>query len=181
MTKTEVTAETRRLRDAVQEAADQRRTAARAAWLKMRRRADDLASEAQARARRELTRRRDAAADALEGIAEALRPQDGPGAARARRTKLAMAGGSTLALTAALGAGVALGFLLSRELKKRKARALAAATSPEGHAAAKARGAGRSAGAELPDRSAEVAGEPLLEAADMEADYRQGLRAATEL
>lgn len=88
---------------------------ARAALNQMRRKAQDLTVQARSRARGELERRRITAADTLESLAGALRPD----AARARRKTLAIAGGSTLALTAALGVGVALGFMMSRQLKKR--------------------------------------------------------------
>jgi pantoate kinase len=80
----------------------------------MRRKAQDLTVQAQSRARGEIDRRRTRAATTLEGLADALRPDR-----VARRKTLAVAGGSGLALTAALGIGVALGFVMSRELKKR--------------------------------------------------------------
>jgi hypothetical protein len=83
----------------------------------MRRSAQDLTSRVQSRARGEVDRRRMTAATTLESLASALRPD---GADRNR--KRAIVGGSSLALTAALGVGVALGFLLSRQLKARAER-----------------------------------------------------------
>jgi hypothetical protein len=81
-------------------------------------RAQDFASRAPGQARREIARRRSAAAARLESFAEAIRPDEEARSVRNRRTA-AIAGGSTVALAAALGLGVALGFYLSRELKKR--------------------------------------------------------------
>ncbi|CAN7506861.1 hypothetical protein LJR225_003627 [Phenylobacterium sp. LjRoot225] len=89
---------------------------AREAFNQMRRKAQDLTVQAQGRARGEIDRRRTTAATTLESLAGALRPDSD---VRARRKTLAIAGGSSLALTAALGIGVALGFMMSRELKKR--------------------------------------------------------------
>jgi hypothetical protein len=91
-----------------------RAASAREALNQMRRRAQDLTVQAHSRARGEIERRRTTAATTLEGLADALRPNG-----VARRRTLAVAGGSGLALTAALGIGVALGFVVSRELKKR--------------------------------------------------------------
>jgi hypothetical protein len=88
--------------------------AAREALNQMRRRAQDLTLQARGRARGEIDRRRTTAATTLESLAGALRPERD-----ARRKTLAIAGGSGLVLTAALGIGVALGFVMSRELKKR--------------------------------------------------------------
>src|SRR6202008_1816081 len=89
---------------------------ARETLNQMRRRAQDLTLQARGRARGEIDRRRATAATTLESLAGALRPD---GDRRARRKTLAIAGGSSLVLTAALGIGVALGFVMSRELKKR--------------------------------------------------------------
>jgi Flp pilus assembly protein TadB len=87
---------------------------ARAALNQMRRRAVDFTDQAHSRARGEIYRRRSTAADTLEDLAGALRPARG-----SRRRTMAIAGGSGLAITAVLGLGVALGFVVSRELKKR--------------------------------------------------------------
>jgi hypothetical protein len=91
--------------------------AARSVVDHMRRGAQDLTNRVQSRARDEIDRRRATAATTLESLASALRP-DGSD----RRRKLAIVGGSSLALTAALGMGVALGFVLSRQLKARAER-----------------------------------------------------------
>jgi hypothetical protein len=92
-------------------------------------RAQDLAARAPERARSEISQRRTAAAESLESLAEALRPTE-VARARARRNTVMVAGGSTLAIIAALGAGVALGFLLSRRRHEREARR-AARLSPQ--------------------------------------------------
>jgi hypothetical protein len=81
-------------------------------------RAQELKDWAQDRAATEVVRRRATAADGLESLAEILRPDS-----HRRRKTLLRAGGSGLALTAAVGIGVALGFTISRELKKRKEKA----------------------------------------------------------
>jgi hypothetical protein len=93
-----------------------RAAAARAALNEMRTRALEFRLRARDRARGEVERRRSDAADRLQSLAGALRPE---GRAKDRRKAFVVAGGSTLALTAALGLGVALGLALSRELKKR--------------------------------------------------------------
>jgi hypothetical protein len=110
MNRTEATRELR----AVVDDLPARAASAREALNQMRRKAQDLTVQAQSRARGEIDRRRTRAATTLEGLADALRPDRA-----ARRKTLAVAGGSGLALTAALGIGVALGFVMSRELKKR--------------------------------------------------------------
>jgi hypothetical protein len=94
----------------------------RAAMELMRTRAREAAEQARIRARSEITRRRAEAAERLESLAGALRPQDRAAkAARARRKTAMIAGGSTFALTAMLGVGVMLGWLLSRQMTKRAA------------------------------------------------------------
>ena len=102
--------------------------AARAALGLMRRRAQDMRARAQGlavsaprQAREAVARRRTATAARLESLADAIRPLDQTEAARARRKTAMIAGGSTLALAAALGAGVALGMFISRRLQKRRA------------------------------------------------------------
>jgi hypothetical protein len=98
-----------------------------AAMLKQwRGRARDLTTHAGERARGEIARRRSAAAATLESLAESLRPPQEARRAKNRRT-LAIAGGSTLALSAALGAGVALGMYLSRRQAKKASDAAEAA------------------------------------------------------
>jgi hypothetical protein len=82
-----------------------------------RERAADLGGRARERAMDEVATRRSSAADVLEDWADVVRPD-----AHRRRRQIAMVGGSGLALTAAVGLGVALGFVVSRELKKRAAR-----------------------------------------------------------
>ena len=94
---------------------------ARAAMELMRKRARDAAEQARIRARGEITRRRVEAADRLEGLAGVLRSQDKKAIARVRRRTAVVASGSTLALTAAIGVGVALGMLVSRQKVKRAA------------------------------------------------------------
>lgn len=89
---------------------------ARAALTQMGRKAQDLTLQARSRARGGIDRGRTAAATTLESLAGALRPD---GDARARRRIPPIPGGSNLALAAALGIGVALGFMMSRELKRR--------------------------------------------------------------
>ena len=81
-------------------------------------RAQDFAARAPGQARREIARRRSATAARLESLAGAIRPDEEARAVRNRNTAV-IAGGSSLALAAALGLGVALGFYLSRELNKR--------------------------------------------------------------
>jgi hypothetical protein len=100
-------------RDRAADVADQARARSLA-------RAADLKDWAKDRAQGEVSRRRSSAADTLESLAEVLRPDANQ---RRRRKTLALVGGSGLALTAAVGIGVAVGFVLSRELKKRKAAA----------------------------------------------------------
>jgi hypothetical protein len=99
---------------------------ARAAINQMRRKAQDLTVQASGRARGEIARRRTTAATTLESLADALRPDQD---ARARRKALAIAGGSGVALAAAVGLGVALGFVLSRAMKKRAEQRIAASRS----------------------------------------------------
>lgn len=94
-----------------------RAAAARAALNEMRTRALEFRLRARDRARGAVERRRTDAADRLETLADVLRPEDRK--AKARRKALVVAGGSSLALAAALGVGVALGLMLSRQLKKR--------------------------------------------------------------
>jgi len=93
----------------------------------LRTKAQDFASQAPDRARGEIDRRRSVTASRLETLAEAIRPDAEIRANRARRTAV-VAGGSAVALAAAVGLGVTLGILLSRELKKRAAER--AATDP---------------------------------------------------
>jgi hypothetical protein len=128
MSMTEAASESRRTIGAVMAAAPIKVEAARAALIDLGDRARDLVAGAQSRARdaqdrarevRGLARdridaRRSVTADRLEDLADALRP-----AAQSRRRNMAVAGGSGLALVAVLGAGVALGLVLSREMKKR--------------------------------------------------------------
>jgi len=93
-----------------------RRRAADVAGM-AKQRAADFTSFARGRAGEEVGRRRSSAADALENLIEVIRP---PADHRVRRNrKLALVGGSGLALTAAVGLGVAVGFVLSRQLKKK--------------------------------------------------------------
>jgi hypothetical protein len=89
----------------------------------LRARAQDFASRAPGQARREIARRRSMTAARLHSLADAIRPD-----AEARRRNAVVAGGSSVALAAALGLGVVLGFYLSRELNKR-ARARQASVS----------------------------------------------------
>jgi len=117
----------RELRSATQDL-PARAASARAALNQWRRRAQDLSVQAQSRARGEIDRRRATAAATLEGLAGALRPAHG---GRGRRKSLASAAGPGLALTAALGIGVALGFLVSRQLKKRAEERAAAQPASE--------------------------------------------------
>jgi hypothetical protein len=91
-------------------------------------RARDFAVRAPGRARNELVRRRTGAAARLESLAEVVRP-DEVRLGRARRKGAAIVGGSTLALAAAVGAGVALGMYISRKLQERRASATAAQPS----------------------------------------------------
>jgi hypothetical protein len=98
-----------------------RATKARAAMELMRKRARDAAEQARIRARGEISRRRVEAADRLENLAGVLRSQDKKAIARVRRRTAVVASGSTLALTAAIGVGVALGMLMSRQKIKRAA------------------------------------------------------------
>ena len=130
MNKTEIATACADSRTAASEAASEaagKLAAARAALGLMGRRARDASARAQAfaeraprRARQEIVRRRTDAAERLESLAGVIRPID-ESRARSRRKTLAVAGGSTLALTAALGAGVALGMFISRQLQKRRA------------------------------------------------------------
>lgn len=92
---------------------------ARDALDQVRRRTQEVRARAQGRARAAIDRRRTAAAARLEGLAGALRPEDPAGVMRARRKAAAVAGASSVVLVAALGIGVALGFMLSRRLKER--------------------------------------------------------------
>jgi hypothetical protein len=100
----------------------------------LRARADELKARAQdlaERARSEVMRRRSAAADNLENLAGAVRP-DEEIAARVRRQRLVVGGGSTLAIVAAVGAGVALGVLFTRRRKQRlETKVAAPAVTPE--------------------------------------------------
>lgn len=91
--------------------------AARTALGEMRQRARDLSLGARRRAGGEIARRRTAAAATLENLAATLRPQDKP---RIRRRAVAVAGGSTLALVAALAAGVAIGMYLAQRASAKK-------------------------------------------------------------
>lgn len=117
MSMTEAVSESRRRVDDAVAAAPTKVAAARAALSDMGGRARDLVVGVQSRARDQIDRRRSVTADRLASLAEALRPEGG--AARARRKALFVAGGSGLALVAVLGAGVALGLVLSRQMKKR--------------------------------------------------------------
>jgi hypothetical protein len=90
-------------------------------------RARSLRAWARGRARDEVTARRTAAADKLETLADILRPDADQ---RRRRKTFAMVGGTGVALTAAVGVGVALGYMLNRELKKRAAAKAAATSQP---------------------------------------------------
>ena len=91
----------------------------RSPFARVQRQAGVLRDRARLRARGEIDRRRTDAATTLETLAQALRPHDAAVGGKARRTALALAGGSGLALTAALGIGVAMGMLLSARRKKR--------------------------------------------------------------
>jgi hypothetical protein len=104
-----------------------RLAAAREAWSVMRRRAEemgssarDFANRAPQQARDELVRRRSDAAARLESLAETIRPDEEARARDVRRTA-AIAGGSTLILAVALGAGVAIGMLISKRSKQKRA------------------------------------------------------------
>jgi len=121
MSMTEAASDSRRMIGDAVAAAPAKAAAARAALIDMGARARDLVADAQSRARDvqsrtrdRIERRRSVTADRLEDFADALRPK-----AQSRRRTLAIAGGSSLALVAVLGAGVALGLVLSREMKKR--------------------------------------------------------------
>lgn len=121
MRMTEAASESRRMIDAAAAAAPARVAAARMALIDagdrakdMGERARDLVASMQTRARDQIDRRRSRSADRLESLADVLRPSDQ--ASRARHRTIA---GSSLALAAVLGAGVALGLVVSRELKKR--------------------------------------------------------------
>ena len=165
--------------------------AASAPATRMRRKALDLTSQARARARNEVARRRTSAAATLESLADALRGEDREADARARRKTLAVAGGSSLALTAALGIGVALGFALSRQLKKRPAKPVGTYFSREPRAphgqAAEGDDAATAAGFE--DLNPEDSPEPIrppdpnaVQAAErMDSDYRERLKAGSDL
>lgn len=121
MSMTEAASQSRRMIEDAVSAAPTKAAAARAALIDLGARARDLvadaqtrARDAQSRARDQIERRRSITADRLEDMADALRPT-----AQSRRRTMAVAGGSGLALVVVLGAGVALGLVLSRELKKR--------------------------------------------------------------
>jgi hypothetical protein len=92
--------------------------------------ARDVTTRAGRRARGEITRRRSATAARLENLADTVRPP-----AEARRRTVAVAGGSMVALTAVLGAGVAIGVYLSR---RRRAKADAEFAAARAQAAADA-------------------------------------------
>lgn len=121
MSMTEAASESRRMIQEAVATAPAKAAAARAALIDLGARARDLVADAQgrardarSRARDQIDRRRSVTADRLEDFADALRP-----AAQGRRRTMDVAGGSGLALVAVLGAGVALGLVLSREMKKR--------------------------------------------------------------
>ncbi|MDB5445034.1 MAG: hypothetical protein JWQ97_351 [Phenylobacterium sp.] len=162
-----------------------------AAVTQMRKKALDLTGQAKARAREEVARRRSSAAVTLESLADALRGEDPQADARARRKTLAVAGGSGLALTVAVGIGVALGFALSRQLKKRPARQVGTYFSrqpraPHGQAA---EGDDASTAAGFEDLNPEDSPEPVrppdanaVQAAErMDSDYRERLQAGSDL
>jgi hypothetical protein len=121
MSMTEAASQSRRMIEDAVASAPTKAAAARAALIDLGGRARDLvadaqsrARDAQSRARDQIDRRRSVTADRLEDFADALRPP-----AQGRRRTMAVAGGSGLALVVVLGAGVALGLVLSRELKRR--------------------------------------------------------------
>jgi len=131
MSKIEAAFDPRRMREAGTAVAAAGVESGRGLVRQARRRAEEIAARAQARARDEVARRRLAAAGTLETLAEALRPQDLQADSRARRRKAAVVGGSGLALTLALGAGVALGLALSRKLRKKAEAQPAAQLAPQ--------------------------------------------------
>lgn len=195
MNKTDAMREARRsAAEAAAKAAEARaalRQMRRAAVAQMRHKARDLAAQAQTRARGEAARRRSAAADRLETLAGAIRPER-EARARNRGRTIAVAGGSGLALTAALGLGVALGFMLSRGLKKRAGQGVGTYFSrqpgaPHGEVAetdeaAMAAGLEDLAPEDSPERGIRPEDAPLIEASErMEPDYRERKQAGSEL
>ena len=93
---------------------DQARRGARSLAAGAQTRARTLTGLAQTRAHGEIDRGRTAAALKLEALAEALRPHGHAGAHRKSR-------GPGLALAATLGLGVALGLVVTHQVKKRRA------------------------------------------------------------
>lgn len=124
MSMSETASDTRRRMEAAASQVPAKAAAARAALVDLGERAKDLVASLQARARDEAARRRSATADSLETLAGALRRGDKTGTQRRRAIAVA---GPSLALAVALGAGVALGVVLSRQMKKRADRRAALA------------------------------------------------------
>jgi len=125
MSITDAVSESRRVMDDAAAATPAKVAAARAALndalSTVSVRARDLVSGVQTRARDQIDRRRSLTADRLESLAGALRPADQ--SPRARRTALAVAGGSGLVLIAVLGVGVALGWQMKKQAERRAALA----------------------------------------------------------
>jgi|GEM_PF-3503567 len=92
----------------------------RGAMDAVRGRAAEARQRARDRALAQFDRGRSVAATRLEGLAGALRTMDRRHAARSRRKAAMIAGGSSVALLAAVGLGVALGMTLSKRLKRKE-------------------------------------------------------------
>lgn len=108
-------------------------------------RAKDMAGAARKRAKDRIDARRSAAAEALESIAANLRPRvedateaaedavdDGRMRLAARIAgRMPMAGRSTILLAGALGLGVALGMVISNQVRARREKTQTRSTGPE--------------------------------------------------
>jgi len=88
---------------------------ARAAIEEVRRRAAESRLQARERALAKIDEGRDVAAARLAGLADALRP-----AGSSRRRAAVIAGGSGAVLVAAVGLGVAFGYMMSRRKRQRE-------------------------------------------------------------
>lgn len=117
MTRLEAALEPRRAAEALETLKTAQLERARAALDTVSQRAKAARDRARGRAIAQIDRGRSAAANRLEGVVEALRPDY---AARSRRKVAALAGGGGLVLLAAVGLGVGLGMMLSKRLKQKE-------------------------------------------------------------
>ena len=131
MTRLQAAVEPRRAAEALEALKTAQIERARAALDTVSQKAKAARARARGHAVVRIDRGRSAAADRLEGIVDALRPDY---AARSRRKAAAIAGGSSVALLAAIGLGVGLGMLWSKRLKqKEQVRERLAATDTSVH------------------------------------------------